>query len=120
MKPPLESTHAHLRLLLRSAGLGLAMTLFTMLFPYRYCDNGPGRGLPFAVYAPSCGATFAAVGGRSDGQPTQVVDLAKLLGNVLLWGGGAAGVLDRLSRPISRSASRRLVAPGRARAACPW
>ena len=83
---------------LHSLAWGLVLTGLTTLAPYRYCENGNGRGLPFAVYGPSCGATFAAVGRPADGRIGGVVDLAKLLGDVLLWGGLAGGARAFLAR----------------------
>lgn len=76
---------------------GLGITLFTLLIPYTYCQNGDGRGLPFAAICPSCGGTFASLGARQD-RCTQVFDPLKLVGNIALWGGTAAGGLSWFQR----------------------
>lgn len=83
---------------------GVALTAATMLIPYQYCMDGPGRGLPFAVYSPSCGAWFPVFAFNESKIP-QILDLGGGLGDVLVWGLAAAFVRYRLSRP-------RVVSPG--------
>ena len=61
------------------------------MIPYRYCETGNARGVPFAVYGPSCGGTFAAIGPQRDGHGGFIFDPLKLLGDVALWAGTAAG-----------------------------
>jgi len=71
---------------------GLLLTGLTTMIPYHYCETGNARGFPFAVYGPSCGGTFAAIGPKRDGHGGFVFDPLKLLGDVAVWGGSVAFV----------------------------
>lgn len=68
-----------------------------MLIPYQYCMDGPGRGFPFAVYSPSCGAWFPAFA-FDDSKIPQILDLGGFVGDVLVWGAVAALVRTRILR----------------------
>ncbi|MFO1461032.1 MAG: hypothetical protein U1G08_16710 [Verrucomicrobiota bacterium] len=83
---------------------GVALTATTMLIPYQYCMDGAGRGFPFAVYCPSCGAWLPAFA-FDDSKIPQILDLGGFLVDVLVWGLAAAFVRYRLSRP-------RVLSPG--------
>jgi hypothetical protein len=65
-----------------------------MLVPYEYCMDGSGRGFPFAVYSPQCGA-WLPVFAFDESKIPQVLDLGGFLGDVLVWGAAAAFVRYR-------------------------
>jgi hypothetical protein len=77
---------------------GVVLTGLTMLFPYEFCLNGPGRGIPFAASCPVCEGTFASIGGGDGKTARQVLDLLRLSGDILLWSGACVGVLALLNR----------------------
>jgi len=85
------------KLIFQSLLLGAALAVLTMIVPYRYCRNGPARGYPFAAYCPVCEATQFSVGAGHLGY-FHVLDVPRLLGNVLLWSGAAVGVLSFRAR----------------------
>ena len=68
---------------------GVALTGVVMLVPYEYCMDGPGRGFPFAVYSPSCGAWVPVVA-FDDSKVPQVLDAGGFVGDVVAWGAVAA------------------------------
>jgi hypothetical protein len=76
---------------------GAALTAMTMLIPYQYCMDGPGRGFPFAVYCPSCGAWLPAFAFDESKIPL-ILDLGGFLGDVLVWGLAVAFVRYWFSR----------------------
>jgi hypothetical protein len=88
------------KLILNSLLLGLLLALLTMAVPYRYCRNGPARGYPFAAWCPVCEATRFSVGAGHVGY-FHVLDLPRLLGNVLLWSGLGVGVLSYRTRRMA-------------------
>lgn len=78
-------------------GLGLLVTLVTLLVPYAYCYNGDARGFPLAAIIPACESGPVQFGrGRLPG--IQVVDALRVAGDVLIWGGMAFGLLGYLDR----------------------
>lgn len=76
---------------------GVALTAMTMLIPYQYCMDGPGRGFPFAVYCPACGAWLAAFA-FDDSKIPQILDLGGFFGDALVWGFAVALARHWLSR----------------------
>jgi len=71
--------------------------MFTMLFSYQFCMDGPGRGFPIAAYCPSCGAWLGAIDLDHEKIP-QVFDTLALITDVLIW----AIVADFLLRAIAK------------------
>lgn len=70
---------------------GAAITLATMLVSYQYCTDGPGRGFPFAVYTPACGAWFPVIP-LDDSKIPQVIDFGALFYDLIFWSAIAGGV----------------------------
>lgn len=81
---------------------GVAITTATMLLPYQYCMDGPGRGFPFAVFCPMCGA-WLPVFSFDQSKIPQILDLGAFIGDVLLWGVAAGYVRTWLTRPRAQS-----------------
>ena len=75
--------------------LGTVITGMTMLVPFQYCMDGPGRGFPFAVYSPLCGA-WCPVFTFDENKTPQVLDVGGLLADVLVWTVAVAVVRPRL------------------------
>ena len=70
---------------------GAVLTGLSAVIPYHYCEGGNAWGLPFAIYSPGCNATFTAITLGPDPLTAFVLDLGKLVANILLWGILAAG-----------------------------
>jgi hypothetical protein len=68
-----------------------------MLVPYEYCMDGPGRGFPFAVYSPMCGAWFPVFAFDQSKIP-QILDGGGFVGDVLVWGAVAYFIRSRILR----------------------
>ncbi len=74
---------------LTSLLFGIGVTALTMTVPYEYCMDGPGRGFPFAVYSPACGA-WVPVFAFDDSKIPQVLDLGGLVGDAVVWAAAVA------------------------------
>jgi hypothetical protein len=75
---------------------GVAITSATLLVDYQYCMDGPGRGFPFAVYSPLCGAWFPVFAFDRSKIP-QILDGGGFIGDVLAWGAAAYFVRSRFA-----------------------
>lgn len=63
---------------------GILIAMVSLLIPYQYCMDGPGRGLPFAVYSPNCGAWWV-IHVLDDSKIPQILDLGGFAADVLFW-----------------------------------
>jgi hypothetical protein len=87
---------------LTSLLFGIGITALTMTVPYEYCMDGPGRGFPFAVYSPACGAWVPVVAFDGSKIP-QVLDLGGLVGDAVVWGTAVALLRRWHSRRLART-----------------
>ena len=74
-----------LKIILVSLTFGTLLTAATMLFPYDYCMDGPGRGFPCAVLRPWHGASAGAVRLQRDGELGRELALSSVAVDVLVW-----------------------------------
>jgi hypothetical protein len=86
---------------------GVALTGIIMLVPYEYCMDGPGRGFPFAVYSPICGAWFPVFAFDHSKIP-QVLDGGGFIGDVAAWGAVAYFVRSRFFRSSVHTATHKI------------
>lgn len=64
---------------------GLALALVSSLFPYEFCADGNGRGLPFAIHHPHRGA-LGNIETFSKGECTYYLDLSAAAKDVVILG----------------------------------
>ena len=69
------------------SGFGVLFTLMTLLMPYEFCMDGPGRGLPFAIVAPYHGETewWVLPTDKTEKRFAPAFDLRSLGGDLLVW-----------------------------------
>lgn len=64
---------------------GAAITATSMLFPYEYCMDGPGRGFPFAAYSPMFDA-WLPIFAFDESKIPQTLDLGGFIGDTIILG----------------------------------
>lgn len=60
------------------------ITLALLLYPYQHCMDGPGRGLPFAVYSPNCDCWPGSMAIDGSKFP-MVIDPLAFVADFLIW-----------------------------------
>lgn len=90
--------------------LGVAITALTMLLSHEHCMDGPGRGLPFAVYSPICGAWFLILE-LDDSKIPQVIDFGALIVDVLFWASLVALAMFFKNRKDNNKAKKQIERP---------
>lgn len=63
---------------------GALTTVALLLFPYQYCMDGPGRGLPFAAYSPSCDCWPGSIA-LDESKFPMVIDPLAFVADLLIW-----------------------------------